>query len=291
MEKTERIGTLPVNSQIFVNYETDPPEITFGYPDPDTSIVKRSDVTVGISVLFTMFLLVVFGVIYVLNIQSMYYPDMGPGDTKINQIEILDFEKFQYFNGTRYNETHYGFDKLNINYTWNNKQYSTELGITHEGYFYFVPYFYEIKSNRFWILLCQVGVLAVLFIILLMLNSYWIARIFKDTKWGHKNYPLLNKKLYDAKFSAEFLPKDFPANNIIEIPLFKNMYVDYDATGDFAENLKKISIIEHPFNRLIKKGGMFRKKTIAKKVNVYLWKCVFEFKDKCEKGKLELRWT
>jgi hypothetical protein len=65
--------------------------------------------------------------------------------------------------------------------------------------------------------------------------------------------------------------------------------MDYDATGDFAEQLQKISIIEHPFNRLIKKG--FRKKQIIKKPQVYLWKCIFEFKNKPSSGGINIRWS
>jgi hypothetical protein len=65
--------------------------------------------------------------------------------------------------------------------------------------------------------------------------------------------------------------------------------MDYDAIGDFAEQLKKISIIEHPFNKLVKKG--FFKKQIIKKPQVYLWKCIFEFKEKPKDGRIEIRFT
>jgi hypothetical protein len=143
--------------------------------------------------------------------------------------------------------------------------------------------------------IAQGVILVAVFVLLVFLNSFWVAKVFKDTRWGNKKFPEFNKKLHDAKFSAEFTPENFPAgtNNIIEIPLFKNMYMDYDATEDFAEQLIKVSITEHPFNKLIKKGLPFSKKrkVIIKKTNVYLWRCVLEFKNKPVTGGLSLRWT
>jgi hypothetical protein len=39
----EKVGKLPVNSEIFISYLTDPPTIEFKYPDPDASNIRKSD--------------------------------------------------------------------------------------------------------------------------------------------------------------------------------------------------------------------------------------------------------
>jgi len=290
MTKIEKIGKLPVNSRITIDYTQSPVKIDFGYPDPDTSVVRKSSVTFLISMLFTAIIFLILLGIYSYFLQPMIYPHIGPVDTKINQIIISDF---QYYTNGIPNGTHYGFDKLLINYTWNNKIYYSKLFLSREGLFFLIPYFYEPDTKRNLMLFFQGSVLMIIFFGLIFLNSFWVAKVFRDTKWGNKKFPELNKKLNDAKYSAEFFPQDFPSNNIIEIPLFKNMYMDYEATDDFAEHLQKISIIEHPFNRFIKKGLPFSKKrkNIIKKPNVYLWKCIFEFKDKPKTGQLILRWT
>jgi Na+-transporting methylmalonyl-CoA/oxaloacetate decarboxylase gamma subunit len=294
----EKIGKLPVNSRIFIDYTKTPPAIDFGYPDPDTKVVRKSDITYIISMFFAGLMILVLVILFMLYIQPRLYPNIGPSNTVINQAFITDFQ--YYTNGT-HNGTHYGFDAILVNYTWNNKVRYAEIELSQEGSLFPVPYFTEdahLSLNRTLFILVQALGLVFIFIILVILNTFWVAKVFKDTKWGNKKFPELNKKMHDAHYSAEFTPENFPTDkNIIEIPLFKNMYMDYDATGDFAEQLIKISITEHPFNRLTKKGNPFRKKGsikgihIIKKVNVYLWKCAVEFKDKPKDGSLILRWT
>jgi hypothetical protein len=138
---------------------------------------------------------------------------------------------------------------------------------------------------------------ALFFFLLVYLNSFWVAKIFKDSKWGNKKFPELNKKLLDERYSVEYTKENFPekvkGKYIIEIPLFKNIYMDYDAEDDFANQLQRVSITEHPFTMLVKRGLPFSKKRkhMIKKPNVYLWKCVFEFKKKPTNGRLEIRFT
>lgn len=291
MEKIERVGKLPVNSRILVDYTKTPPSIDFEYPDTDTSIIRKSSVTIIISMFIATFMFLVLYTAAIVYVQPAIYHNISYSDIDINKIEVSDY---LYFNGTNYvNGTNYGFDELRINYTWNNKPQYSILKIRDSGVFFLTPSFYDEQTTTAKYALKDGGQgaawIAILFL-LIYLNSFWVSKIFKDTKWGNKNYPLLNKKLSDARFSAEFTPENFPlATKFIEIPLFKNMYMDYDATGDFAEQLIKVSIVEHPFNVLIKKGRI--KKTVVKKPNIYLWKCIFEFKETPVGGKIEVRWT
>jgi hypothetical protein len=301
MKKIERIGKLPVNSRILVDYTKNPPTIDFEYPDPDTSVIRKSDATYLFSIFIAGIMMIIFIFGYVAYIQPKMYTNISSLDTTINEISVVDFQRFNQTSGHYINGTHYGFDKLIINYTWNNKPRSTSLILSTVGSLFPIPVFEEAHHGAFMDAVSLEGmqalILVILFVILAYVNSFWVAKIFTNTKFGNKNYPKLNKKLHDARYSAEFFPKDLPANNIIEIPLFKNMYMDYDATEDFADYLQKVSIIEHPFNIHIRKGWPFirllpfMKKTEIKKPQVYLWKCVFEFKEKPKDGQLIVRWT
>lgn len=287
-EEIRRVGTLPVNSRIAVDYSKTPPSIEFEYPDKDTSVIRRSSVVVLTSLFITVIIILILIGINIRYIIPLRYPSTGHLNTHINNITIIDFQRF---NGTSYNETHYGFDKLLINFTWNNKPHLINLSLIEDGVLILTPSFID-KNNNYWknnLLNISGGMLIT--IGLFLFNLFWIARVYRDTKWGNKKFPEFSKKLNDAHFSVDFSPENFPANNIIEIPLFLNMYLDYDATGDFAEQLLKVNIIEHPFNKLIKKGRGARKHIIKKKPQVYLWKCILEFKKKPEDGQIEIRWT
>jgi len=68
---------------------------------------------------------------------------------------------------------------------------------------------------------------------------------------------------------------------IYEIPMFKNVLLDYKAEGDFAKQLKKIEIVEHPFKIIRKEKGKE-----VEKPNQSLWKAIFKFTKIPKDGKL-----
>jgi hypothetical protein len=88
-------------------------------------------------------------------------------------------------------------------------------------------------------------------------------------------------------FVIEVKPKDIK-NNKFEIPLFRNVGLDYIVTEDFSEYLKSVEIIEHNFNFLIK-SYFFNK--VIKKPNQYLWRAVFTFSKKPKTGVLKCRFN
>lgn len=70
-------------------------------------------------------------------------------------------------------------------------------------------------------------------------------------------------------------------NRKVELPLFKNVLLDYEASGEFADNLERLEIVEHPFKIVNKRGN---------KVNgEWLWKATFYFKKDCSRGALKLK--
>ena len=98
--------------------------------------------------------------------------------------------------------------------------------------------------------------------------------------------PQFAKKIVIRHNGAIF--RKCPKNKIIEIPLFRNVYLDYNAEDDFSRYLSKVEIKEHPFSRILKqKKGKILKKTR----HPYLWKAQFIFSKVPKKGKLEVFWS
>lgn len=81
-----------------------------------------------------------------------------------------------------------------------------------------------------------------------------------------------------TKYKVELIPEDLKENKF-EIPLFKNILMDYIATEEFSKYLERVEIIEHPFNLYIKN---------KKKPNQFLWKGIFYFSEKPKTGELKI---
>jgi hypothetical protein len=74
-------------------------------------------------------------------------------------------------------------------------------------------------------------------------------------------------------------------NRIFEIPLFENIFLDYNATGEFSKYLKKVEIKEYPVN--YKKVKL--RKTIKKERQTDYWKAQFIFSRIPKTGFLEVK--
>lgn len=287
----EKVGKLPVNSRISIDYTKNPVQIDFAYPDPDAGNIRRSDAVYIPAILIGTLLFLFLYMVFLYWVQPIMYPHILSTDTLVNNITINQYE---YPNGTKY-----GFNSLFIEYNWNDKPRYTTVSLDKIGYIWIMPYFSDNHNNNTrmdLLIVAQAFILIAVWLLIVWLNSFWVSKIFTSTKWGNRKFPEINKKLHDSKYSAEFFPQDFPqTGNTLEIPLFKNMYMDYEATGEFSEYLEKIEIIEHPFKHHIKKGLPFSKKRkhVIKKPNIYLWKTVFTFKEGCkpQTGSLIMRWT
>jgi hypothetical protein len=116
---------------------------------------------------------------------------------------------------------------------------------------------------------------ATIFYLYPMLFGY----IFSKNRFLLKKMPYLWANKTIVKYYVEFKPEDI-INNQVEIPLYGNQFLHYQLFDEFKSNIEKIDIIEHPFNKIVKKG---LNKRIIKK-NDYLWKAVFTFSKKPEHG-------
>ncbi len=124
------------------------------------------------------------------------------------------------------------------------------------------------------------NILTLIFVIWVIGTPFFLALLFSKNKRLLKKIPNLSYKLSSGNpIMAEFIPKDV-VDNKVEIPLFENIGLDYEATGEFSKYLSSVKIIEHGFNDLIKG---------KKRLHPYLWKATFYFDKSPATGKLQVR--
>jgi len=113
-------------------------------------------------------------------------------------------------------------------------------------------------------------------------------------------YPNFFAAFAHNKKYRKFLPKDVQKNKYyyVEIPLFKNILLDYKATKDFSKHLEFFEIREHKFKykkwteikreirkKLTKKQ---KKRKKMRELNDMLWYAKFYFTKKPKDGQLEV---
>ena len=303
----EEVGSLPVNSRIFVNYKENPPKITFEYPDTNTNQITNSSSTYLFALIVTLILLTASMVGWTSYMHNTFFKDTYANDYQLISAKTTTYKLFNY-------------SEILVDYRWNNKNYSTVIQFQKKGTFWYYPEFSQMYSDKNLLYdIIPAIVFYLLFFVFFIISVKLISLLFSKTKWGHNAFPRINKTLHNKKYSAEFTPQDVMINPItnkytVELPMFNNMYLDYEATEDFSTYLEQISVVEHPFSKYVKKKGkemkkkrfLLRKKErklgpefkqseydecYDKKKNIYLWKAVFEFKQKPTNGILKIWFT
>jgi len=118
------------------------------------------------------------------------------------------------------------------------------------------------------------------------LSMFILYLFYTKTKFGNRIFPELNKMIvpkysrYYVKMNKTKVSKD----KTIELPLFKNVFLDYKASKDFSKQLLRMEIREHPFDKINRKGK-------KEKGQVFLWKATFYFKQIPKDGNLEIWWN
>jgi len=97
-----------------------------------------------------------------------------------------------------------------------------------------------------------------------------IERIDKMDEWLDERQAKLG-----ATPKYRYVFKKCPENKIIEIPVFNNNCLDYEAKGQFSDYLKRIEVKEHPFMKIVDKGIRKDKSEKGKKWenNQYIFSC------------------
>lgn len=288
-KNVKKYGDFPTNSRIKITYpEVGKPTIDFEYPDNERQIkdLRKSSSIILIAIGLTcLTIILIYYSIFFWSMNHPYYPDciFNPiGDSYQVLNVTTNLKSNQSMVITRNASTiiaacgkeasgwiiSWQRNPLTFVGEWSAKRYPENgwliLRILMEGFIVLVIYF--------------VGI---------YFYGKLIAYLVRKTNFGKKNYPGFNQKLMDKHYSAEFTT--CPDSLQIELPLFNNIYMDYEAEDEFSQYLTEVNIIEHDV-KYIKRKGFFKKRN-EKIPNVFLWKAVFKFKAKPTKGFLRINFT
>lgn len=267
-EYTKKTGDYPINSRITVDYSGKEPKIEFGYPEKETQI-KYFRNSSG----FYLFNLILSAFILVLLLGTYYQYQNTPFLTHCN---------LYGGNNTGYDfiiigciDSEYGIHTYPLNYNRIKQTYDNDsLYFVYASLIFLALYYF--------------------------ITPLFLSLFFRKTKIGQKWYPLLNKVILNKHHKAEFT--SVPDSKVIELPLFSNVYLDYETDGKFSDYLQKIEIVEHDFMKyVISKGPkdpnkrtllerLFNKKR-EEMADIYLWKAKFTFKKQPKNGFLRIKWT
>jgi hypothetical protein len=299
--KINKFGKIPINARITIDYSGKKPKITFGY------IAQKEQRTLIYNNPFA--LLCALGTLIIFAYFFTYYvhtDDRAPlmGTCGIYEQYLVNSTEVYAYNITCENESYLfeyhqgvgiyplgtlaGFYASNSNsQNWMTIPF---LKMNEQPL-----YLRTILSLIFIIVVCLIMFLMIMSIFALTTVYGWIlSKIPYVNKQVNKHTPELAKKMTWPRYMATF--KKCPLNKIIEIPLFHNVFLDYDTGNpntEFSRYLQRVEIREHPFDRLVKKSGFFKrqKQKYKKKHNISLWKARFIFKEVPKTGKLEVRWA
>lgn len=274
MQKKTKYGKIAVNARVNVKYENNKPTVKFGYPRRDAFKQNRG----------TIFpLIMLFNLVILLFFINYGYPIFFKGvDYYPRECKFLP-----HYNGT---------EIRNITMTCDNdiekniifiKDFRTENQDINYMLEFFGKYNAFISdsglssSRRVFLTFLFFLFLIIFGIVLPVVMEIPLLKLALKTAWFKRKIPLINR-IGGEKYRAVF--KKVPDNLQIEIPLFYNVALDYQATKDFSRYLKEIDVREHPFNKVLVRKGKIKKK----QKNIRYWRGIFSFSQKPQTGKLEV---
>ena len=283
----KREGKHTANARVDVDYSSGKPKIKFDYPgkNPGKDALSEGSnilVIVGTMILFG---LIPWGIIFMPGmIEEDLLPNQYPEEcvnlslNKLYYNSSIIFEGDINFSSNKTFKTIYGFNITCDNIT-RIIEYKRGEGIFKE---------YQDKGILGGGKEVDSGIALYAFIFLsLIIYRGIIMRILVRQKWYQKWLPKANAdgvifKRRKKKYS-KFKSKDV-LNNVIVIPYFSNVELDYKTTGDFNEYLENIKIREYRTRTI----NMKSKKKSKLKVSHGKWYAVFIFKEKPKNGYLEV---
>ena len=284
-KRNRYVGKLPINARITIDYTKKKPSVKFGYPRKDSfyQVILSFPTLIPAMLITIMFgYLIQYATADLLSTND--YPEMDDCQTYLTHLK---------------NKTYLIGVHLECEMDGEIYVMKTKL-VRGNGIFYFndPPKLYNdddavVKDNLTFILsLIRAGLICLLF----PLSLFLVYMFYTRTKLGQRIFPEFGKIISDARFYTKF--DKVPGNKQIEIPLFKNIYLDYKATKGFSKNLLKMEIMEHPFTEIVRQSSSvfsLKKRSMGEitktKKQVYLWKATFYFKDIPTDGTLEVWWT
>ena len=271
-------GKIPVNARITIDYEKKNPSIKFSYPRKDVINQNYPLIMMGLMVL----MLCVFGYFQAKGYPFIDYYDACPTNCSIQQ----------HRNGTDIKnisiECNNGIIRsiqFTQHYRTRNKYFNYINSLMSEESGFYVNYPEITVRQKLFSLFGMIGILGAWFFLIPYLLSKQITKVLVKWGWFKKKIPKINSAISGSCRRAVFKKIPPLLENIIEIPFFHNVKMNYNATGDFSKYLKRVEIKEHPFNKvLVNRKGKIKKK----KKNIDYWYARFYFSDKPQSGKLEV---
>ncbi len=286
MEKKE--GKIPINVRVDIDYTRKKPKIKFGYPTKTPKKEAMSQHSYGIHTLIIMIVLFFLYLIMVAYQIDFNYPQecnvsLNEGFVNVS-ISVIGSE-----DGVNYNSSR------QINRTFVKGAYFTCDGKDYEVYFKKSIYLFKLEGVGFyyeslndnWDLLDDVFMTSIFFLFITIgyyLNKLTTFLLLKSN-WYVKNNPIFQANLLPRRRYYKFQTKDVE-NNMVEIPSFSNVELDYNTKGEFSKYLERIKIREHKHHKYKMKKG---KRKIGKlERNQFKFYARFYFKQKPEDGYLEV---
>lgn len=275
MEKKE--GEHVCNARVDVDYSKGKPEIDFSYPgkNPNKDARKQGGYFGFIIIIWLIIGVLPFYISYGGDIVNQAYPkdcgNLSFNDLKYNK-EIKYTGDLNYSFNISLSKV-YGFDL-----TCDNKTHIFEYSPI-EGYFY-------IKNSRDYDYILWGSWLYISTVVSFILNKLLTIWLIKQ-KWYQKWLPKVNAEGFLLKTRKKKYYKyesDDVLENVIVIPRFSNVELDYKTTGEFSKYLKNIKIREYKKRKIDVKTNKISKE----KVEHFKWYVVFYFKKKPKNGYLEV---
>lgn len=282
MEKKE--GKHLCNARVDVDYSSGKPKIKFKYPgkNPKKDSAQQGGIFWIAMIIFLLIGITPYMIHEINSSEAVEYPS-NCGNLSFNELHFNWTTTYQgFFNHTYQDSTDvvYGF-----NLTCDNKihQFSFNVYGTSDSN----PQFEEkkdykkIRENILWFFWLIISLY-----ISLKINTQITKRLVKK-KWYQKWLPKANADgiLFKKKKKKyyKYKPEDM-TGNVIVIPRFSNVELDYITAGDFGSKLKSITIREYKQRTI----NIKTKKKSKDKVEHFKWYAVFEFTSKPKKGFLEV---
>ena len=284
MTKVKKLGKLPVNSRVLIDYTGKKPEIRFGYPRKDA--VHQNSISTPAAIIALILWLIIFLCLYIF-IDENLITQYTPSDCSVNQ----SFNNFTLYNGSEYfyiSNITIDCDNFSQTLSWNYGEKLIIFGKDYTKEYYLMrgeegPGFTQKQDYTFkyLIIIFSLFIISLIFLIMLYYKLVkLVGWLLSKTSIGIKAVPYLNKA---TVLKGYYICYENVKTSTIEIPLFSNIYLNYNSTDDYSKYLKKVVILEHPFQEIVKQG---KKKKKLK--NVRYWLCQFQFSRVPKKGKLEV---
>jgi len=272
-KRNKYVGKYPVNARITIDYSKKKPKVKFEYPRKDSfSQIFYSLPVIFPGMMFGCIILLLVSINISNNNHTIEYPELD--DCIVYKIFIKNTTSLI---------------GAGLECTINDKVYIMDTELDRGNNFLFFKYPPKLDVKKVDVVELE-PFFNIIIIALASLFGAWIMyKFYTKTKSGQKIFPELNKAIFNARYYTKF--DKVPVNKQIEIPLFRNIYLDYKATKGFSKNLLRMEICEHPFAEIVRKGKGIKNIIKKTKKQVYLWKATFYFKDVPKDGQLEMWWT